>query len=83
MIQRRRAQATPHSDFVGMTENQGAAENGTNYCDAQAVGGTFCSEMDIMEANIHAQQYTTHACVDECGSFTTGVDKCKGEMVQL
>merc|ERR1719258_804161 len=32
-----------------------------------------------MEANIHAQQYTTHACIDECGSFTTGVDKCKGD----
>jgi hypothetical protein len=63
--------------FVGMTENEGDAENGTNYCDAQAVGGTFCSEMDIMEANIHAQQYTTHACVDACSSFTTGVDECK------
>ena len=32
--------------FVGMTANEGAAEKGTNYCDAQAVAGTFCSEMD-------------------------------------
>jgi hypothetical protein len=64
--------------FVGMTENQGGAVNGTNYCDAQAVGGTFCSEMDIMEANTVAQQYTTHACVDACASHTTGVSQCKG-----
>jgi len=64
--------------FVGMTANEGGAENGTNYCDAQAVGGTFCSEMDIMEANTKAQQYTTHACIDACGSYTTGVSECKG-----
>jgi hypothetical protein len=63
--------------FVGMTENEGGAENGTNYCDAQAVGGTFCSEMDIMEANTVAQQYTTHACIDACGSFTTDVQECQ------
>ena len=64
--------------FVGMTENQGGAENGTNYCDAQAVAGTFCSEMDIMEANTEAQQYTTHACVDACGSFSATAPECKG-----
>merc|ERR1712232_193639 len=64
--------------FVGMTANEGGAENGTNYCDAQAVGGTFCSEMDILEANTKAQQYTTHACVDACGSYTTDVTECKG-----
>jgi hypothetical protein len=54
--------------FVGMTENEGGAESGTKYCDAQAVAGVFCSEMDILEANTKAQQYTTHACVDACGS---------------
>merc|ERR1712203_1095648 len=64
--------------FVGMTANDGGAENGTNYCDAQAVGGTYCSEMDIMEANTKAQRYTTHACVDACGSWTDGVSECKG-----
>lgn len=55
--------------FVGMTANAGGAEKGTKYCDAQAVAGTFCSEMDLFEANTRAQQYTTHACVDSCGSF--------------
>jgi hypothetical protein len=63
--------------FVGMTANEGGAENGTKYCDAQAVAGTFCSEMDIMEANTRAQQYTTHACIDTCGSFADAPE-CKG-----
>lgn len=63
--------------FVGMTENDGGALAGTNYCDAQAVGGTYCSEMDIMEANTMAQQYTTHACIDTCGSYGTS-SECKG-----
>jgi hypothetical protein len=65
--------------FVGMTANDGGAENGTGYCDAQAVGGTFCSEMDLFEANTEAQQYTTHACVDACGSHTSGVPACQGK----
>jgi hypothetical protein len=63
--------------FVGMTANEGGAENGTNYCDAQAVAGVFCSEMDIMEANTVAQQFTTHACVDACSSFSDAKE-CKG-----
>ena len=63
--------------FVGMDKNSQGAENGTNYCDAQAVAGTFCSELDVLEANTQAQQYTTHACVDECGSFSDNA-KCKG-----
>ena len=63
--------------FVGMDANAGGAESGTNYCDAQAVAGTFCSEMDILEANTEAQQYTTHACVDTCGTFAAA-PQCKG-----
>jgi len=64
--------------FVGMDANEGGAEDGTKYCDAQAVDGTFCSEMDIMEANTEAQQFTTHACIDACGSYTSGVKQCAG-----
>jgi hypothetical protein len=63
--------------FVGMNSNKGGAESGTNYCDAQAVDGTFCSEMDLWEANTEAQQYTTHACIDVCGSFTEDEPQCK------
>ncbi len=64
--------------FVGMDANNGGAESGTNYCDAQAVAGTFCSEMDLWEANTKAQQYTTHACIDACGSFAPNAPECKG-----
>jgi hypothetical protein len=63
--------------FIGMTDIEGGAENGTNYCDAQAVGGTFCSEMDLFEGNTVAQQYTTHGCSDACASFTEGVAECE------
>jgi hypothetical protein len=63
--------------FVGMDANEGGAEQGTNYCDAQAVAGTFCSEMDLWEANTEAQQYTTHACIDACGSFAPNATECK------
>jgi len=63
--------------LVGMTDNQGGAENGTKYCDAQAVGGTFCSEMDLFEGNTVAQQYTTHGCIDACASYTEGVSECE------
>eukprot|EP00664_Eupelagonemidae_sp_cell27_P000528 gene528-6335_t len=34
--------------------------------------------MDLFEANTGAQQYTTHACVDACGSYTANVSQCKG-----
>jgi hypothetical protein len=64
--------------FVGMTENEGEAENGTRYCDAQAVTDYFCAEMDVMEANTVAQQYTTHACVDACASYNAAAPQCKG-----
>ena len=64
--------------FVGMAENEGGAENGTNYCDAQAVAGTFCSEVGVLESNTQAQQHTRHACVDACGSFSAAASECQG-----
>jgi hypothetical protein len=39
-----------------------AGSNGDYYCDANAVGGTACSEMDLFEANRHAIQITPHRC---------------------
>jgi len=61
--------------LVGMDANQGGAEWGTRYCDAQAVTdgpqvGTYCSEMDLFEGNTAAQQMTTHGCIDRCASFS-------------
>ena len=36
--------------------------DGMYYCDANMVGGEFCPEFDIMEANKYAYQTTTHTC---------------------
>lgn len=41
---------------------------GGNYCDGQ----TTCSEMDIIEANIQAQQFTPHACTKKGGECDKG-----------
>jgi len=41
------------------------------YCDANLVGGTYCPEMDIMEANLYSWHTTAHRCnaPDEKGSY--------------
>lgn len=36
--------------------------NGNYYCDANQVGGIFCPEFDIMEANTYAWHTTPHKC---------------------
>ena len=37
-------------------------KNGEYYCDANQVGGTYCPEMDVMEANKFAMASTAHTC---------------------
>ena len=37
-------------------------KDGEYYCDANQVGGTYCPEMDIMEANKFAMASTAHTC---------------------
>ena len=39
-------------------------EDGFYYCDGGQIGGTFCPEFDIMEANKFAYQTTPHSCDD-------------------
>jgi len=38
------------------------SQSGDYYCDANQVGGLYCPEMDIMEANNAAFQVTPHKC---------------------
>lgn len=51
--------ATPGLDEFGVP-NPG--QDGDFYCDANEVGGQWCPEVDIMEANTHAFQATPHIC---------------------
>ena len=37
-------------------------KDGEYYCDANQVGGTYCPEMDVMEANKFAMASTAHTC---------------------
>ena len=39
-----------------------AGEDGMFYCDAAAVGGAYCPEFDIMEANQYAYRAVNHHC---------------------
>ena len=53
--------------FVSMPAHNSAqqpapGEHGDYYCDANAVGGTYCPEMDVLEANKHAMSSTAHTC---------------------
>ena len=49
----------PAKDYNG---NYIGGEDGFYYCDANQVGGTYCPEFDIMEANKFAMQTTPHSC---------------------
>ena len=37
-------------------------KDGDYYCDADKVGGTYCQDMDVMEANKFAMASTAHTC---------------------
>lgn len=45
------------------------------YCDANQVGGQWCPEIDIMEANSHAFQTTPHRCDDPTGGSYSNCDR--------
>jgi len=38
------------------------SDDGMHYCDANEIGGNFCPEFDIMEANIYGYRSVEHTC---------------------
>jgi hypothetical protein len=43
------------------------SSGGDFYCDANQVGGVWCPELDIMEANLYAWHFTPHTCDSQNG----------------
>mmetsp|Transcript_11269 Transcript_11269/g.7803 ORF Transcript_11269/g.7803 Transcript_11269/m.7803 type:complete len:113 (+) Transcript_11269:253-591(+) len=48
---------------------------GDYYCDANQVGGVWCWEMDIMEANKYVSQTTPHNCRSPSGGYISDCDR--------
>jgi len=49
--------------------------DGMYYCDANEIGGAFCPEFDIMEANIHAYKAVSHHCDAPVNGHYTNCDR--------
>ena len=59
-------------------------KGGDYYCDANEVGGTFCPEMDISEANKYAMASTPHTCTYDAPHYYPTCDKggCGANVLQ-
>jgi hypothetical protein len=51
--------SAPGRDYNG---NPVRGNRNDYYCDANQVGGIWCPEMDIMEANLYNWRMTPHTC---------------------
>ena len=52
---------------------RGGGDYGDYYCDANAVCGVRCAEIDLLEANTHALHTTAHTA-DDAGGVLLGDD---------
>jgi hypothetical protein len=50
-------------------------KDGSYYCDANQVGGTYCPEMDIFEANKYAMASTAHTCQYHAPHYYSSCDR--------
>ena len=50
-------------------------KDGSYYCDANQVGGTYCPEMDIFEANKFAMASTAHTCQYQPPHYYSSCDR--------
>ena len=50
-------------------------QDGDFYCDANDVGGNWCPEMDIMEANMFGWRTTPHKCDAPQGKHFNNCDR--------
>ena len=60
---------------IGSDQKPVGGGAGDFYCDANDVGGEWCVEMDIMEANTAAMSVTPHKCDAPTGHHYTKCDK--------
>lgn len=51
------------------------SDKGNYYCDANKVWGTWCWEMDSIEANMHTMQVTPHKCSSAAGAYIESCDR--------
>ena len=66
--------------FVSMPAYNSAQQpvpgkDGEYYCDANEVGGVYCPEMDVMEANKYAMASTAHTCQYHAPHYYSSCDR--------
>uniref|UniRef100_A0A7S2R799 cellulase n=1 Tax=Rhizochromulina marina TaxID=1034831 RepID=A0A7S2R799_9STRA len=63
-----------HMPAYDSSNSPTSTSSGDYYCDASAVSGVYCPEMDIMEANTGVLQSTAHSCTLSSGNYYSYCD---------
>ena len=58
----------------GQNGNNLQGDDGSYYCDAKKLGGSFCPEFDIMEASKYSWRTTAHTCEQDEHGFYSSCD---------